>query len=117
MEDAYRRFRSETAMDLLMNQLLITDESGKVMSTEIAHRIPPVVSEVVDHQIEVLGEQRPERVVLIDGETIAMTEHKPWTPAVPMSPQGHECAVFHAYEMCRDGRGDVPPRCGGQLRL
>ena len=74
MENANLRFLAEMLVDLLEDSVMVADQSRHAVIFQIADCIPTVVSQVVDDEVEVLGQVRPERIVEVDGQTIAVAE-------------------------------------------
>ena len=66
MEDADGPLSSIVSVDGLDNALLIADEVWQVMALETTERIPTVICEVMDLEVEVLQEERLERTIEVD---------------------------------------------------
>ena len=92
------------------NVCIIPDERGDVVLSEIADRVPPVISEVVEDQIEPVGEQRLEGIVRIRGETVGMTQDQPRTFRVAVSPEDDGSMVRTVRLVHGKGFGNFPAR-------
>ena len=82
----------------------------------ITDRIPSMVSHVIDNQVEVVGEEGPERVVEVDRQTVAMTQNEPRSRRVSMTPQTNDGVIVHADFINRKRLGDLPYRCRGRCQ-
>ena len=110
MEYAYSRFFFELPVDCFENTVVIIDERRDAMFMNGTDRVPAVVPEVVDHHVEIVRQQRPERIIEIDRETVAMTQYETWTLRVSMTPQRDAGVVVHE-DVNRGMRlGDFPYR-------
>ena len=61
-------------IDGLENDVVIANHGRDIVIRLGADAVPAVVPEIVDHQVEVVREQRPERIVEIGGETAAVAQ-------------------------------------------
>ncbi len=52
---------------------VVPHERFDVVRQARVDRIPAVIAKVIKNQVEAIGQQRPERVVRIRGETVAVT--------------------------------------------
>ncbi len=82
----------------------------------IADRIPAMVSHVIDNQVEVVGQEGPERVVEINRQTVAVTQNESWSRRVSMTPQTNDGVTVHAYLINRKRSGNLPYRCRGRCQ-
>ena len=69
MKHADRLFLPEAPVDVPEDVLVVADERWDVMHMAIADRVPSVVPEIMDEQVETVGEQGPEGIVGIDRKT------------------------------------------------
>ena len=76
--------------------IVVANESCHVVTLRPADRIPTVVSQVEDDQVEIVGQQRPERIVEIDGETVAVAQNQPRAGRIPVTPQDDDRVIVHA---------------------
>ena len=96
MENADLRLVAVVAVDGLEDPVVVADESRDVVALRPADRIPAVVSEVVDDQIEVVCQQRPERIVEIDRQTVAVAQDQARAFRVAVTPQDDDRVIIHA---------------------
>ena len=75
--DADGRFVSEGAVYGFEDEVVIVNQGRDVVLLPAPDAVPAMVSDVVDHQVEIVGEQGPERVIEIDGKTVAVAQHEP----------------------------------------
>ena len=57
------------------------------MLLQIADPVPTMVSEVVNEQVEFVDQERPERIIEIDRQTVAVAEHKPRSIRISVTAQ------------------------------
>ena len=62
---------------------------------KIAGGIPSVVPEVVDNQVEIVDQERPERVIEIDRQPVAVAQDEPRAFRIPMTPQNDDGVIVH----------------------
>ena len=85
VEDADGGFLSEEIMGRVEYAVVVT---GKGIDTVVLQRtqfVPAVIPEVVYNKIEAAAQQRPEWVVEVDGETVAMAKDEPRAFRVPVA--------------------------------
>lgn len=82
----------------------------------ITDRIPAMVSHVIDNQVEIVGQEGPERVVEVDRQTVAMTQNESRSSRVSMTPQTNDGVIVHADFINRKRLGDLPYRCRGRCQ-
>ena len=83
MEHAYSGLCSVVAVDSLSNDIVVLNQYRNIMVSEIAYRIPAMVSEIVDYQVEIVGEERPEGIIKVDCETVAVAHDESRSLRVP----------------------------------
>ena len=79
MKDADRWLVAVHTIDRLENNVVIANERRNIVILPDTDAVPTVVSEVVDHHVVVVREQRPERVIKIGSETTAVAHEDPGT--------------------------------------
>ena len=92
------------------NGVMVGDQRGNIVVPLGADAIPAMVPDVVDRQVEIAGEQRPERVVEIGGETVSVAQNHPRTRRIAVSPNRGNGAVVEPDIACRKGLGNLPNR-------
>ena len=70
--------------------------------------IPTVISEIVDDQIEIVGQQRPEGIIEINRQTTAVAQHEPRPCRISMTAQRDDSAIVHANIVSGKRLGDFP---------
>ena len=106
--DAHLGLGAELLVDGGEELVVVVDEGGEVVALEGADGVPAVVAHVVDDDVVVVGEERPEGVVEVDGEAVAVAhdEARPVRVAVPA--HGDDGVVVHAHGERGKGLGDLP---------
>ena len=102
------RFASVVVVNRFEDQFMVSNQGRNVVVLAVADRVPAVIPEVIHDQVEVRREQRPERIVEIDCETVAMTQHEPWTGRIPMPSQDGDRVRVQAYLAHRERLGYLP---------
>jgi len=73
-----------------------------------------MVADVEEDDLEALGERPPERVVAVDGESVAIGDHEPHGVGARVATDTDDGAVAHgevgALRRARNGRGHGPGR-------
>ena len=73
-----------------------------------AHLIPSMVSQIKDDQVKLLTQERPERIVEINRQTIAVTQDKLW-PCNVAVPTQYNCRIsIHPYIIHRMWLRNLP---------
>ena len=72
MEDTDGGLVAVPVGDGIENQIMVMHHDRNVVVLLSADAVPAMVTEVVDHQIEIVGEQRPEGIVEIRSETVGV---------------------------------------------
>ena len=96
MEDADLRFWSEVPVDAPGDARIVPEERLDIVCLEVADRVPAVVSEVVQDQIETGTEQRPEGIVRVRGQSGPVAHDEPWTVRIAVPPEDQQRAVVCA---------------------
>ena len=79
MEDPNLRLLSVVAVNSLHNEVVVADQSRDVVVFDGADGVPAVISEVMDNEVEIVGQKGPKGVVEINCQTVAMAQDKAWT--------------------------------------
>ena len=116
MKNTYFRFFSIEAVDGRKNTVVVLNQCWKVMLFLISDIIPAMVSHVIDNQVEVVGEEGPERVVEVDRQTVTVTQNEPRSSRVSMTPQTNDGVIVHADFINRKRLGYLPYRCRGRCQ-
>ena len=116
MKNTYFRFFSIEAVDGRKNTVVVLNQCWKVMLFLISDIIPAMVSHVIDNQVEVVGEEGPERVVEVDRQTVAVTQNESRSSRVSMTPQTNDGVIVHADFINRKRLGYLPYRCRGRCQ-
>ena len=66
------------------------------MPPTLSHRVPAVVAEVPEYEVEAVHEQPPHGIVEVCSQPVPVAEHDPWSGGVPVAAQGDGRAVGHA---------------------
>ena len=103
-----RRLRSISGFDGFEDPIVVMDQRRHVVLLLEPDGIPTVVPEVVDHQVEVVREERPERVVEIDGEPVSVAEDEPGAGGVSVPANGNDGLVVETDLAHRERFGDLP---------
>ena len=85
MEQADLRFLSEPPIDFPDDALTVADEVRDVMRAAVADRIPAMVPDVVDEDVETIDEARPEGIVGIDREPVPVAQNEARSVRVTVS--------------------------------
>ena len=72
MENADAGLRPKLLVDRSQDAVQIGDEHRDVVLTDRPERVPAVVADVVEDQVELVNQERPERIVQVDRHAIAM---------------------------------------------
>ena len=59
MENTYFRFLAVVVVNRFENEVVVANEGRNIVISQGANSIPTVISEVVDYQIEIIGQQWP----------------------------------------------------------
>lgn len=110
MEYADLCFRAEVLSDLFEDAVVVCDQRRNAVIFQVAHRIPPVGSQVVHDEIEVLGKQRSERIVEVDGQAIAVAENEPGSVGIAMAAKQYRRPIAHSHFVDRPRFGNAPDR-------
>ena len=92
----------------LENLVVVLNQVGNRVTSERACTIPSVVSEVMDNQVEIVDEERPEGIIQVDGKAVAVAQNEPRAGRVSMTPQGNHGVVVHLHVQGRKGLGYFP---------
>ena len=57
--------------------------------------IPAVVPQVMDDDIELIGEQRPEGIVQVDRQAVAVSQYEPGAIRIAMPPEDDDRFIVH----------------------
>ena len=96
MEDTYFRFLSVVEVNRFENKVVVADKGRNIVILLWADSIPTVVSEIVDDQIKIVGQQRPEGIVEINRQTIAVAQHEPRPRRISMTTQNDGSIIVDA---------------------
>ena len=78
---------AEVLVNTLEDALVVRNESCDVVGPDIAQRVPAVISEIVEYDIETVGKQGPERIIQIGRQPVAVTQNEPRAVRVTVSPE------------------------------
>ena len=67
-----------------------------------------MVSEVIDDQVVVVDQERPEGVIEVDGEAVAMADHQPGSVRVAVTAEDDYFATLQRHPANRPWLGYVP---------
>ena len=81
---------------------------GTFVAPQRPGSVPAVVSEVVEHEIELVRKQRPERVVEVDREAVAVAYNDAWAGGIPVPPERCHGAVAQAHIVHGERLGHLP---------
>ena len=95
-------------VDGFENTFLVTNQGRDVVILAGTDRIPAVVPEIKDDEVELVGKQRPERVIEIDRQTVPMAQHEPGAVGIPVPAQGRNGVRVEADFAHRARLGDLP---------
>ena len=98
----------KVVIDGLKDQGIILHQHGNIVFALCTNLVPAMVSQIIEDQVEVLGEQRPERVIKVDGKTVAMTQNEARTGRVTVLSQEGDCILVQSGFVHRDGLGNLP---------
>ena len=108
MEHSYSGLCSVVAVDSFGNDIVVLNQCRNIMVPEIAYRIPAMVPEIVDYQVEIVGEERPERIIKVNRETVAVAHDESRSLRVSMPPQRNDGVVVHADIVSGKRLGQLP---------
>ena len=108
MEHAGLRLLPESPLDGVLDAQVVIDECGHMVAAQRPGSVPAVVPEVVEHEIEGVRELRPERVIEVDREAVAVAEHDARAGGIPVTPERDHGAVAQAHVMHGKGLGHLP---------
>ena len=75
-----------------------------------ANGIPAMIPQIIDDYIEVFHEQRPKRIVEIDGKPVAMAQDESWPIWVTMPSHGN-CSIGIEVDLAYRERLRDCPNC------
>ena len=108
MKYADSRLRPEMCVNRLKKTVVVTNQRRNVLLSQIADGIPTMVSEVIDDQVEIIGQERPKRVVEINGQSVAVAQNEPRTRRVTVASQRDRGDVVHPDITSRERFGYLP---------
>jgi len=108
MKYADSRLLPEMAVDRLKKPVVVTNQRRNVLLSQIADGIPTMVPEVIDDQVEFIGQERPKRVVEINGQSVAVAQNESRTRRVSVASQRDRGDIVHADITSRDRFGYLP---------
>ena len=86
MKDANFRFLPVLLVNRFKNTVVVADQRRDIVVLQRADFVPPMIPEIVDHDFEVIEQERPEREIEIDREPISMAQDKSRACRIPMLP-------------------------------
>ena len=96
MEDAYFRFFPVVMVNRFENKVVVINKGRNIVILQGADSIPTVIPEIVDDQIEIVGQQRPKGIIEINRQTTAVAQHEPRPGWISMTTQSDDGVVIHA---------------------
>ena len=96
MKYAYFRLLPVASIDRVDKTVMITNQRRNVLLSKRSGGIPAVVSEIVDDQIKFVGQERPERVVEIDGQPVAVAQNESRSRRISVASQGDDGGIIDA---------------------
>ena len=90
------RFFPVSLVNSREDAVMVAHQSRHVMPGDGPDFIPAVVSEIMDYQVEIVHEQRPEGKIEIDSQTVAVTQDKPRTGRIPVPAHGNNSVGVRA---------------------
>ena len=108
MEHADLGFHPEVAVDVPEDVPVVRDEGGDVMAVNITPSTPAVVAEIVQDEVEALGQQRPEGIVHVGRKPVAVAHDQSRTFRIAVSSEYDAGTVSGVDVCCRQRFGQVP---------
>ena len=65
------------------NQVVVADQRRDIVVSDCAYGVPAMISEVIDYEVELVGQKRPEGVVEIDRQTVAVAKNERGPSGLP----------------------------------
>ena len=96
MKYAYFRFHPVVAVDRFENTVVVTDEGRNIVLLQGTDSIPTMVSEIVDNQVEIVRKERPEGIIEINRQTVAVAQDEPWARWISMTAQSDDGVIVYA---------------------
>ena len=104
-------------VDRLENLVVVLNQGGNRMASERPNGIPAVISQVVDDQVEIVRQQRPEGNIQINGEAVAVAQNEPRACGISMTPQRNHGVVVHAHVVRGMRLGYLPSGFGSHRHV
>ncbi len=95
MEHADERLWPIAGGDCVSDFSHISQEVGHVMPAKMANGVPAVISQVIQEEVELLGEPGPQRKIEITSESIAVGEEDAWTARIAVAAEADRRSVLH----------------------
>ena len=95
MEDPYCGFLTVEAIDRLEHSVLVAGKSFDTVVRQGTDFVPAVIPQIVDNQVEFLGQEGPERVVEVDSKAVSVAQYEPRALRVAVTPQDDDSVVVH----------------------
>ena len=93
VEDADGGFLSEEIMGRVEYAVVVTGKGIDTVVLQGTQFVPAVIPEVMHYKVEAGAKERPEWVVEVGGETVAMANDEPRAFRVPVASQEDDFAI------------------------
>ena len=111
MKNANGRFLAIETGDCLKNAVVVARKGTDAVVLPGAGFVPTVISQVVDKQVEIAAEERPKRIVEVDGEAVAVAQNQPGALWVSMASQNDDGVVVHLDRVNGQRLWNLPDGC------
>ena len=108
VKDARLGLFPELPVNGVHDQVMVGGQGGNVVVIERRNPVPTVVPHIVNEQVEFFGKERPERVVEVYGQAVAVAEHQPGPVRVAVPPHDNAGFRVHRNFVHRNGLWQLP---------
>ena len=108
MEDPNFGLRPVVSVNRFDNQVVVADQRRDIVVSDCTYGVPAMISEVIDYEVELVGQKRPEGVVEIDRQTVAVAKNESRAVRIAVTPQGDDGVIVHGNIHCGQRLGYVP---------
>ena len=111
VEDPHRGFLTVETLHRFEDAVVVAGKGVDDVGLQGTDLVPAVVPEVVDDQVVVGRQQRPERVVEVDGEAVAVAQDEAGSRRIPVAPQDDDGGGVHLHGVGGQRPGYLPGGC------
>ena len=108
VEDAGPRLFAEMLADGAKDPVVVPGKSRHVVIPGVTPRVAPVVAQVVENEVEPAREQRPEGIVQVGRQPVAVAEHEPGACRIAVAAQDDGGIILGPCNSGRQRIGEIP---------